>query len=397
MSALSRAPQGAALLLVLACALAQAAPFTPRSDNEVVERLPAAVDPAVRSVESMRRQLAAQPQDAGLRLEIARRYFDLAMAQGDPRYVGYAMAALEPLGRAAEKDARYWLVRGLLQQYHHDFDGALASLAKASALDPVAVEPVAWRAAIHMVQARYGDAQEACNRLVSIASPLYERGCAAYVRASSGRLMGAYDELGGALAAAREVPAGLALWLHTRLAEMAMRLQRWDEAEQHFKAALKTGVTDQFLLAAYADFLLLRNRPKDVLALLAGWERSDVLLVRLALAAQAAKDRRAVQWAQDLRARVAEAARRGDRTHEYEAARFTLEIEGNLTAALALARSNYDKQKEPRDAEMLMHAALAAKEPKAARPALEWLRTSRYEDPRLDALAEQLVALGATR
>ena len=248
-----------------------------------------------------------------------------------------------------------------------------------------------------MVKARYGDAQEECNRLVAIASSLYARGCGAYVRASSGRLLAAYDELGGALASAQEVPAALALWQHTRLAEMAMRLQRWDEAEQHFKAGLRTGITDQFLLAAYADFLMLRGRPKEVLGLLAGWERSDVLLLRLALAAQAAKDKRATEWAQDLRARVAEAARRGDRTHEYEAARFMLEIEGNLTAALALARNNYEKQREPRDAEMLMQAALATKEPKAARPALEWLRTSRYEDPRLDALAEQLVALGATR
>ena len=75
------------------------------------------------------------------------------------------------------------------------------------------------------------------------------------------------------------------MWIHTRLAEMAIRLQRSAEAEAHFKEALALGVTDQFLLGAYADFLLQQKRPAEVLTLLAGWERSDILLLRLALAA----------------------------------------------------------------------------------------------------------------
>jgi Tfp pilus assembly protein PilF len=397
MRAAPGALHAAVLLLALACAVAHAAPFTPKSDAEVVERLPAAADPAVRGVESMRRQLAAQPANTDLRLQLAHRYFDLAMAQGDPRYVGYATAALEPLGQSAAGDARYWLVRGLLQQYRHDFDGALASLRKASEIDPSAVEPIAWRSAIHMVQARYADALEECNRLVPVATPLYAQGCAAYVRGSAGQLQGAYEELSRALASTPDVPPPLALWQHTRLAEMATRLQRWERAEAHFKAALATGITDQFLLAAYADFLLLRNRPKEVLTLLAGWERSDVLLLRLAIAADVLKDARAAAWARELRERFREAAARGDGLHEQEAARFALDVEGNLTAALKLARSNYEKQKEPRDAEVLMRAALGARQAKAAQPAVDWLRTSRYEDPRLQTLAEHLVLIGAER
>src|SRR3982751_1336057 len=100
--------------LNLACALA--APFTPSNDAEVVERLPStANDPSVRRVDSLRKQLAARPDDTNLRLEIARRYFDLAMAQGDPRYVGYATAAIGPLEKSASSNASYWLIRGLLQ------------------------------------------------------------------------------------------------------------------------------------------------------------------------------------------------------------------------------------------------------------------------------------------
>ena len=387
----------AAAGLSLACAVS-AAPFIPANDNDVVERLPAsASDPSVRRVESLRKQLAARPDDNPLRLEIARRYFDLAMAQGDPRYVGYASAAIAPLSTTAAKEASYWLVRGMIQQYSHDFAGALQSLAKARELDPQAVEVTAWRSAIHMVQANYDDALSECTRLVPQAHPLHAQGCTAYVQASTGQLAPAYEALSKSMAGASEVPAGLALWVRTRLAEMAIRLQRPTEAETHFKEALRQGVVDQFLLGAYADFLLQQKRPAEVIALLAEWERSDILLLRLALAGRALNDSRAAGWTGQLRDRFTDAAKRGDRLHEQEAARFALDIEGNASQALDLATRNYGDQKEPRDAEILMRAALAAKQPRAATPAINWFRTNKYEDPQLAALAEKLTTPGGAR
>jgi len=378
----------AALCLIAGSALA--APFTPASDAEVVERLPVASDPALRTVESLRRQLASRPDDAALRLDIAQRYFALAMAQGDPRYVGYATSTIGPLEHAAADNMRYWLVRGQLQQYSHDFDGALASLKRASEIDPQAVEPVAWRAAIHMVQAHYAPAAAECDRLAKIAAPLIAQGCTAYVRGTTGQLTPAYDMLARAVAAQKDTAPELTLWLQTRLAEMAARLQRWGDAERHYRSALAVGVTDQFLLASFADFLLERERPLEVLQLLAGWERSDILLLRLALAGRAAGDPRAGDWARQLRERFLAAARRGDRLHEQEAARWALELEGDPARALAYARSNYTRQKEPRDAEILLRAALAAKQADAAQPALGWLKNSAYEDPSLQALAAKL-------
>lgn len=387
-----------AAALVLSCTTVGAAPFTPVNDNEIIERLPAgATDPSVRRVESLRKQLAARPGDNGLRLEIARRYFDLAMAQGDPRYVGYASAAIAPLAQSDAGNAGYWMLRGVIQQYSHDFAGALRSLARARELDPRSPEPAAWRSAIHMVQANYGEALSECTRLVPTGDPLHAKGCTAYVQASTGQLGPAYEALGTAFAKADAVGPELALWLRTRLAEMAIRLRRPPEAETHFKEALRLGVTDQFLLGAYADFLLRERRPAEVLALLAGWERSDILLLRLALAGRASNDSRAAGWAAQLRDRFAAAAQRGDRLHEQEAARFELDIEGKPDRALPLAVRNYQVQKEPRDAEILMRAALAANQPKAAQPALDWLRASQYEDPELARIADALAAKGAKR
>ena len=384
---------------------ALAAPFIPSSDAEVVERLPGrASDPAIRRVDSLRKQLAARPEDPALRTEIARRYFDMAMAQGDPRYVGYASAAIAPLAQVKldnAASAEYAMVLGLIQQFSHEFEPALASLQKASQLQPDAPEPMLWRTAIFMVQARYEDAAAECRRVAALspaqADPLLAQGCSAYVEASTGQLDAAFVKLAQAVKGATQASAELLLWQNTRLAEMAWRLQRYEVAENYFKGALKLGVTDQFLLGAYADFLLARQRPAEVMSLLADWERSDILLLRLALAAKASGDKRATDWAAQLRDRFQAAAMRGDRLHEQEAARFELDIEGHGDKALALASANYAVQKEPRDAEILMRAAKASRKAKSARPALDWLRSSRYEDPVMSKLAVELAALGAAQ
>jgi hypothetical protein len=156
-------------------------------------------------------------------------------------------------------------------------------------------------------------------------------------------------------------------------------------------------VTDQFLLGAYSDFLLQQKRPAEVVKLLADWERSDILLLRLALAGKVANDSRAKSWADQLRDRFDAAAQRGDRLHEQEAARFELDVESQPQKALDYASRNYTQQKEPRDAEILMRAALAANAPKAAEPALAWLKSSNYEDPPMASLAAQLAQAGAKR
>jgi hypothetical protein len=375
---------------------ALAAPFTPTNDAEVIERLPGrASDPAIRRVESLRKQLAARPDDKELRVEIARRYFEMAMAQGDPRYIGYATATIAPLAQTGADNAGYWLIRGLLEQFSHDFPGALASLAKSSQLDPASAEPLLWRAAIFMVQARYPEAMAECDKLTGLADPSFQIGCRTYAQASTGQLQQAFSTLASAVKANPNMAPELLLWQYNRLAEMAARLQQPEVAEGYFTSALKLGITDQFLLGAYADFLIANKRPAEVLKLLADWERSDVLLLRLALAGRATNDSRANDWAAQLRDRFQAAAQRGDRLHEQEAARFELDIERNPAKALDLASHNYEVQKEPRDAEILMRAALAAGQAKKAQPALDWLKQSRYEDPAITQIAAQLVAKGA--
>jgi hypothetical protein len=63
--------------------------------------------------------------------------------------------------------------------------------------------------------------------------------------------------------------------------------------------------------------------------------------------------------------------------------------------AVALARANWDVQREPADARILLEAALAAGQPDEAAPVLDWLRTNHVQDVRLRALAARLHAAPA--
>jgi len=356
---------------------APAAPYTPKDDNAVLERLP------------MRR---SDPVAAELRqlrgAALARRYFELAMAQGDPRYVGYAEAAL----RNAERDpaAEVLFVRGLLKQYRHDFNGALADLAGALKDAPEHIGARAWRAAIFMVRAEYAAAREECRALEPLASDLLATGCRAAVDGATGKARAAYDGLKAELDARPDAAPEIRLWTLTRLAEFAGRLGEPELAERHYREALALGIRDDFLLAAYADFLLEQARPKEVGTLLTKWGQSDNLLLRVALAAKAQNLPEAQKHAQALGERFAAAGLRGERLHLAEEARYWLDLRGDPKAALAAASENWKSQREPRDAVVLLEAALAARERTAAAPALRWLEESGFEDARLRRLAAQL-------
>jgi hypothetical protein len=392
-------PTRLALRCLMAIALATvvpaaAAPYIPKSDAEILETLPSRPnDPAAAELRRLRAAVAAAPDASDAAAALARRYFDQAMAEGDPRYVGYAEAALQRWPETPGSPEEVLLLRGMLRQYRHDFPRGMADFDLVLLANPANVEARAWRVAILLVQADYDAARKECARLAANASELQATACDAYIDATTGHAAAAYARLGAALARRSEVEPGFRAWIETRLAEMAWRAGDLPAAERHFKLGLAQGVDDNFLLAEYSDFLLERGRAEDVVPLLRKWERSDTLLLRLALAARALKLPEGERYARTLGERFADAGLRGEKLHLQEEARYLLDLKHDAHAALAAAAENYRTQREPRDALVLIEAALAAREPAAAAPALQWLETTGYEDARTRAAATKLKAL----
>ncbi len=83
--------------------------------------------------------------------------------------------------------------------------------------------------------------------------------------------------------------------------------------------------------------------------------------------------------------------------HRREEARFQLALLHQPAPALALARVNWNVQREPADARILLEAALAAGRPAAADPVLAWIRTNSVQDIYLAGLANRLHAASTTK
>ena len=380
--------------LLLAAQVTVAAPFLPRDDAVVLEVLPGKPgDPAAAELRRLRTATAAAPTDAVAAARLAQRYFELALEQGDPRYVGYAEAVLRPWPEGAGTPAEMLVLHGKLRQYRHNFQKAMADFALALEAEPANLSARAWRAAILMVQADYAGARRECELLAPHTTALHAVACTAYVDATTGNARAAYARLRAAPTRDSDRAPEFQIWIQTRLAEMAWRMGDHAAAERHFEQAIALGVDDNFLLAAYADFLLEQGRAAEVVPLLKNWSRSDTLLLRLALAAQRLKLAEAEKYARALGERFADAALRGEKLHLQEEARYLLELKGDARAALAAASENYRSQREPRDALVLFEAALAARDPAAAAPALQWLDASGFESERLRDTAAKLKAL----
>ncbi|NIA55294.1 hypothetical protein HAV22_16785 [Massilia sp. TW-1] len=380
-----------AALLACAGAGASAAPRLPASGAEVLEELPWRADPQQRELRALRARLQEAPRDLPRAVEVARRYIEVGRREADPRYYGYAQAALGPWWDQAAPPPQVRLLRATLLQSEHRFPEALADLAALTAQQPGDAQAWLTRATVETVRADYPAATRSCAHVSSLADELVTTACIANVGAMNGRLAASERLLAAvrARAGGADDPA-VDAWVLTMLAEMAQRRGAAASADARFGAALRVAPRDTYLLGAYADFLLDAGRHDEAAALLAPHARVDGLLLRHALALRAGgRARDLAPELVELAARFDAGERRGDGVHLREQARFELALRGDARRALALARRNWDVQKETPDARILLEAALVARDVAAARPVLDWMRGAHVEDVRLARLAAQ--------
>lgn len=366
-----------------------AAPYVPKSDAQVLEHLPfKANDSVARELAQMRQIWIREPTNLENAVKLAQRYYGLVSQEGDPRYLGYAQAALAHWWKMPTPPIEVQLLRAQLAQFRHEFAQALLDLDQILQRAPAHSEARILRAIINIVQARYDTARADCKLLKN--SELIITGCEAMIDGLTGKANSAYTNLTGALARAQNSSKDELLWAQLRLTEIASRLNKPELVEGHFKQALDLGITDTFLLANYADFLLEQGRPEQVLSLLKGKTRSDSVLLRVVLAEHKLKASSFPANKANLEARYAAARMRSDTTHQAEEARFALHILNQPKQALQLAQENWKVQLEPRDAKIFLEAALAMKDPASAAPVLQWLSNNQLEEVNLQNIARQL-------
>jgi tetratricopeptide (TPR) repeat protein len=372
-----------------------ATPFIPERDADVLERLPTTLGGDAGELRRLRDQLARAPTDVAQALAVAGRYIELGQSQTDARYYGYAQAALAPWWGLRDPPPEVLLLRAAIRQSRHEFDRALEDLSRLLEKDPR--DPQAWlmQAVIFIVRADYRAARQACEALARLRRAFLAFSCMGSLASLSGRAEGGYGLLVLAKGHSHGATPAERVRLETLLGKTAERMGDRQRAEVHFQEARQLGPHDAYLLGVYADFLLDQGRAGEVVALLREETRVDGLLLRLTLAEREIGAAGTDAHIEELRARFAASRQRGDSLHQGEEARFLLHLVDQPQAALTLAQANWAVQREPRDARILLEAALASAQPEAARPALEMLERTKLEDAALRRLAEQLESAGS--
>ena len=370
--------------MLLAASSAWAAPFVPADDGQILERLPQRAAAQNRELDRLKAAANAAPRDVNAATALANAYYQIARGEGDPRFLGYAQAALKPWWNDAEAPTAVLVARATILQSDHQFDRALADLDRALVREPRNGRALLVRATVLTVQGKFVQARAECPKLFGVVPELYVIVCVATVDSLTGKSAAATATLQRAANAAGVTPEARA-WAASTLGEIAAR--RGDAvAEAQFRAALAVDARDLYTIGAYSDWLLDNKRPGDVIPLVRNDVRVDALLLRLALAQQALALPDASATTELLRARFAASRARGDTVHRREEARFALWLAKDPAAALRLAIENWKVQREPADLRVLAEAAAATGDAGAKATVRQWLAETGLEYPAVAAM-----------
>lgn len=380
-------------VLCAASAVAQAQPYQPSRDSEIVEELPRGgdrgADPLLRALQQLH---SRDPLNLDMALRLAQAQIAAARASSDPRRWGQAQATLAPWWEQASPPPPVLLLRATIRQSRHEFAAAITDLQQLLAQQPTQAQAWLDLAGLQQVTGNLPDAARSCEHVIASGVAQVGAVCAAQVAGSRGQAQASYATLDRLLSedALRGQPAAVRGWALTLTAELAARLGQAPAAERRFRESLAVQPNDAYTLAAFADFLLDQQRPGEVLELIVPDSNVDALLLRRAQAELARADASANRSANTLAQRFAALRERGDRVHLREEARYYLSITQQPDLALAAALENWALQKEPVDARLVLDAAAAAGQPSAAEPVLAWLQASGFEDIRLTKTRAQV-------
>ncbi len=374
------------LLLASCLTVATAAPYIPTNPAQVLETLPANSSVTSKEFKNLKALLSINRNNIAVATELAQLYIERSRSEGDPRYLGYAEAALASWWKLREPPIEVLILRATILQSTHHFDQSLVDLDQLLNRDPRNGQAWITRATILQVQGKYAEAYKSCEQLYTLASRLVTLTCATNIHNLSGQAVKSYQKLKTTYADSNETNPSIRVWVLTLLAEMATRLGDNVAAEQYFQQAIKIEEPDSYLLGTYSDYLLDQKRAQEVIKLLKLQTKVDALLLRYAEALKIINSADSALQIDTLKQRFAAAMLRGDTVHQREHSRFELRLMNNPTRAMQIAKQNWEIQKEPADARVYLEAAIASKDIAAIQTMTQWLATYHLEDIALTKL-----------
>ena len=353
----------------------QAAPYTPEQDDVVLVTL------------NERQQRLAQTHitsgekriDEAAAIQLAQAQIRYSREHEDPRFLGYAEATLAPLSDS--RDPAVAILTASIEQQRHQFSQAQTRLKKLLERAPNQAQGWLLLANIQRVQGQYSDAQHSCQQAAPYLSPTITILCQASIQAMTGHAEKSYAVLQRLADSNQSLGADYALWLQTILAELALQQGFEEDAQRHIEKGLAVSSSDNYLHLLRSDIWLQTKQPQRVIADLERWEDRDGALLRLAIAGKQSNHASATRWANQYAERMQDVQDSGRSVHLREHARYLLEVTEQPSAALSIAKENWQTQKELADLRLLEASARASNDAATLR-ALQDEYTGLYGAPR---------------
>jgi len=384
-------------LLIVPAAFAaradQSTPYIPASSGVVLQLVPATTDPRVRQFDLLRRDFEAHPQDARKATVLAQAYIDYGRATGDARYLGRAMAVIEPFMSQRPPPIPVLMLHATIQQSRHFFQASRDELAQILKYDLGNPQALLILSTVAMVQGDHDSANRACVDLTNNAGNFMGMICTASLRGLSGQGAQADALLSYVEDPGPKAPPAIRAWIEGLMADNAARMGNAEKADKHFRKALQWTPGDNFLLADYGEFLIDHGRAKEAIDLVSNDTQSDTSFLVLVTAEKQLGAPRADADMAEMDARFKSMDERGDHVFLREEASYLLHVQHDPKVALDLARQNWREQRAPKDVRVYLEAALAANDPAAAKPALDFIAKTHLSDVELDPLIRQLQAV----
>jgi predicted Zn-dependent protease len=411
-SALALSALAASALAVSATAEASttggAAPFRPTDPGFVVAELPGG---SSRARDAFARQLELSRSDPQLAAQLAAALLEQARISAQPQLYGRAESVLAPWIARPTVPAPLLILEANILQQRHEFAAAVQLVDRAIAQDPRSGQARLMRANVRVVTGDYEHAGPDCAWLLGSGEQWTGSVCIAQVLGSTGQLQRARALLERLIADDAAGPSGqrqtgqgqtgqgqtdrgptaeVLAWTLSVRADLALRAGALPEAQDMLTRAVALAPASDYTRLALADVLIARSQLAEAVKVLDAARPSVGVLLRRAIAQSRTHEGHAQDSLADLKERLTVSAQRGERTHLREETRLALEFPhdgaDDRQAALALARDNFNLQRETEDIRLFARAVVGARDPAALAALKEWLQHSHYEDVVVDQL-----------
>jgi hypothetical protein len=356
----------------------------PQSDDDIIEAL------APRPLRPPAGKLALTVEEAVTQARLA---LESARQLQDPRYLGRARAIMQPWWGKPQASEDALVLQATIEQSLHQFSNARKTLARVQEKNPSNVQATLTLASLDRLVGNYARAMASCEQVKQTAQDptitQYGQICALDIQCHTANSPIKFRQLLATLTRQRAQPQILS-WAHSLLAECEERTGNSAQALDAYRNSLAVQA-DSYTALAYADALIRKGAPDRVQALLAGYPRSDAVLLRQAHALRLQGNPQWKALQSELHQRFAESSARGDdpSSHARERAYAALWLDDNYPKALEHASINIDLQKEAIDWQLLFQSLDATADKTGIRRYALALQETQIVDKRLARWTKQ--------